>query len=70
MRGDFDEDELDDMPDTAASDALLEAAEQRERAMARGFMALWDSEGVQDADDWLYDLLARARVLTASMEDK
>lgn len=42
----------------------LVAAEQREREMALGFLALWESAGVQDADNWLYILKNRAHVIT------
>lgn len=36
-----------------------------EREMARGFISLWDSIDVQDADDWLYVLRNRAELLLA-----
>lgn len=37
---------------------------EEERAMARGFISLWDSMDVQDADDWMYRLRNRAELLT------
>lgn len=50
-----------------ASDYRNATAE--ERAMARGFVALWESVGVQDADDWLYALRNRAELLATLDED-
>lgn len=43
-------------------------ATAEERAMARGFVALWDSVGPQDTDDWLYTLRNRAELL-ASLDE-
>lgn len=43
-------------------------ATAEERAMARGFVTLWESVGVEDADDWLYTLRNRAELL-ASLDD-
>lgn len=44
-------------------------ATTEERAMARGFIALWESLGVQDADDWLYALRNRAELLISLDDD-
>lgn len=53
--------------ETAMSDYRQATAE--ERAMARGFRALWDGINVQDADDWLYALRNRAELLASLDED-
>ena len=37
--------------------------------MARGFVALWDDMQPQDADEWLYVLLNRARLLVSLDEE-
>jgi hypothetical protein len=44
-------------------------ATAEERAMARGFVTLWESVGVQDAEDWLYTLRNRAELLASLDED-
>jgi len=52
---------------TTTKDYRLATVE--ERAMARGFVALWDDMQPQDADEWLYVLLNRARLLVSLDEE-
>lgn len=61
--------ELAAVPTIPQSLSDYRQATTEERAMARGFVTLWQSVGVQDAEDWLYALRNRAELLATLDED-
>lgn len=62
-------DELEAALSASVGDSPRDSSDRKstpeERAMARGFITLWETAGIQDADDWLYVLRNRAELLAA-----